>query len=170
MSFLISIYLGPNLITEIDAAKQSKISIGRSASNTVVIQNSVVSGSHAEISLIDKQLYIKDLGSTNGTFVDHVKIPQGQLVLVGQKSISLSGVVTIQVRPSEKASTASSSQASVPNLSAQIQQVLQQKGSVIIGRADSADVKIENSQVSRQHAKISSSEGRYFVEDLGSMN
>lgn len=174
MSYTISFYLGQDLVYEINSSSQNSITIGRNTSNVVVIQNSVVSGNHAEINLVDNQLYIKDLGSTNGTFVDHVKIPHGQSISMGQKTISLSGVVTIQVRNSSEHRSFSGSQPQlnhdIGNIGTKIQQLLQQKGSVIFGRSEGADIKIDNNLVSRQHAKISSSGGQIFLEDLGSMN
>lgn len=174
MSYTISFYLGQDLVYEINSSSQNSITIGRNTSNVVVIQNSVVSGNHAEINLVDNQLYIKDLGSTNGTYVDHVKIPHGQSIPMGQKTISLSGVVTIQVRNSTEHRSFSGSQPQlnhdISNIGTEIQQLLQQKGSVIFGRSEGADIKIDNNLVSRQHAKISSSGGQIFLEDLGSMN
>ena len=174
MSYTISFYLGQDLVFEINTSTQNNITIGRNTSNLVVIQNSVVSGNHAEINLVDNQLYIKDLGSTNGTYVDHVKIPQGQPIPMGQKTISLSGVVTIQVRNITEHRSFSGSQPQlnydISNIGTKIQQFLQQKGSVIFGRSEGADIKIDNNLVSRQHAKITSSGGQIFLEDLGSVN
>ena len=41
---------------------------------------------------------------------------------------------------------------------------------LIIGRSRSADLQIDDAQVSRQHTRIFRSGGRWFVEDLGSRN
>ncbi len=46
------------------------ISIGRRAGNTLVIVDPYLSGKHAEISTEDGSVYLTDLGSTNGTFVN----------------------------------------------------------------------------------------------------
>jgi ABC transport system ATP-binding/permease protein len=170
MSYTITIYSGSDLVTELNTSGQSRITIGRNSNNTVVIQNSVISGSHAEIIIRDNQLYIQDLGSTNGTFVDHIKIPQGQQILIGQNTISLSGVVTVQIKPNAQSSINSTAQSAIDNLGVKIQQLLEQKGSVILGRSDGADIRIDNNLVSRQHAKISTSGGHIYVEDLGSVN
>jgi ABC-type multidrug transport system ATPase subunit/pSer/pThr/pTyr-binding forkhead associated (FHA) protein len=170
MSYTITIYSGSDLVTELNTSGQSRITIGRNSNNTVVIQNSVISGSHAEITIRDNQLYIQDLGSTNGTFVDHIKIPQGQQILIGQNTISLSGVVTVQIKPNAQSSINSPAQSAIDNLGVKIQQLLEQKGSVILGRSDGADIRIDNNLVSRQHAKISTSGGHIYVEDLGSVN
>lgn len=52
---------------EIDSAV---VTIGRKEGNTVVIDNSSVSGRHCEISLAGDQCTLRDLGSTNGTRVN----------------------------------------------------------------------------------------------------
>lgn len=62
------------------------ILIGRSPDNTIVIDEESVSTEHARVDLIPSQLmdglvdiFIEDLGSTNGTFVNHVPVKRQQL-------------------------------------------------------------------------------------------
>ena len=62
------------------------ISIGRSPSNDIVINEDAVSGEHAKIELIPNELmddlidiFIEDLGSTNGTFVNDEPVQRQQL-------------------------------------------------------------------------------------------
>ena len=51
--------------------------LGRDASNDFVIDDSTVSGRHCEIIVDDFSVRVRDLGSTNGTYLD------GELVLEG---------------------------------------------------------------------------------------
>ncbi len=44
------------------------------------------------------------------------------------------------------------------------------KDTTIIGRASTTDIKLDDLMVSRHHARISKSDGRYFIEDLYSQN
>lgn len=44
--------------------------IGRKASNDIVIDNMAVSGTHARIEAVASTFVIRDLDSTNGTFVN----------------------------------------------------------------------------------------------------
>ncbi len=44
------------------------------------------------------------------------------------------------------------------------------KGSITIGRDPGCDVKIDNPVLSRRHAQISSENGQFAIEDLGSTN
>ena len=56
------------------------LNIGRNSKNDVVISDSEVSGHHAQIvSDNDNQVFINDLNSQNGTFVNGNKISQAKL-------------------------------------------------------------------------------------------
>ena len=54
--------------------KADKITIGRSEDNSFQIAENSVSSRHCELQLKDDILHIKDLGSTNGTFINDKKI------------------------------------------------------------------------------------------------
>jgi pSer/pThr/pTyr-binding forkhead associated (FHA) protein len=60
-------------------APESEISIGRDPSNDVVIEHPSVSSRHAKIRQTASGVFIADLGSTNGTFVNEDKIVDCQL-------------------------------------------------------------------------------------------
>lgn len=51
-----------------------RTTIGRRSDNVVVISDRTVSGHHAVIIVEDNQVILEDLGSSNGTFIDHRKI------------------------------------------------------------------------------------------------
>lgn len=58
----------------------AKISIGREADNDVVVDNKLASRHHALIQKIKDVYFIKDVGSTNGTFLNGTKIPTDKYV------------------------------------------------------------------------------------------
>ena len=58
----------------------AKISIGRSSDNDIVVDNKLASRHHALIQKIKDAYFIKDDGSTNGTFINGIKIPAGKYV------------------------------------------------------------------------------------------
>lgn len=82
-----------------------KLSMGRQASNDVVVQEPGVSRNHAELFDTDGVFYVRDLGSTNGTFVNDEKIPEGDRLLSDGDSVRLGSSTTSFVFHSPIAST-----------------------------------------------------------------
>jgi ABC transport system ATP-binding/permease protein len=63
--------------------------VGRNEENDFTLNHESVSGAHCEITVSDAGIILKDLGSTNGTFVDRVPVTEirlqpGQHVQMGQ--------------------------------------------------------------------------------------
>lgn len=68
----------------------SKITIGRETDNDVVIANQLASRHHALIQKIKDEYYIKDLESTNGTFLNGELIPKDKYVkLEGNDTVTI---------------------------------------------------------------------------------
>ncbi|MBT5925706.1 MAG: FHA domain-containing protein [Verrucomicrobia bacterium] len=59
--------------------KADKVTIGRSEDNSFQIAENSVSSRHCELELKDNVVHIKDLGSTNGTFINDRKVTGGTL-------------------------------------------------------------------------------------------
>lgn len=56
--------------------------IGRRSENSIVLTDSYISGSHAEITADDEGFRLTDLGSTNGTLLNAIKVePDAQMAL-----------------------------------------------------------------------------------------
>jgi pSer/pThr/pTyr-binding forkhead associated (FHA) protein len=74
-----------------------EIIIGRSSDLDMVLVEDMVSRRHAKISSTDTEVYIQDIGSTNGTFVNGEKIAgkallhEGDRILVGTSIIKVVG-------------------------------------------------------------------------------
>ncbi len=88
--------LEPQLKLEKVELTKDRVSIGRDPSNDVVIDHPVVSKKHAEIIKQDGKIFIVDLGSTNGTFVNGIKIKRHQLqqldrIVIGPSELNFSG-------------------------------------------------------------------------------
>lgn len=58
----------------------AKITIGRESDNSVVVENKLASRHHALIQKIRDEYFLKDEGSTNGTYLNGNKIPSGKYV------------------------------------------------------------------------------------------
>src|SRR5512142_964794 len=75
-----------------------EIIIGRSSDLDMVLVEDMVSRRHAKISSSDQEVYIQDMGSTNGTFVNGEKIAgrallhEGDRILVGTSIIKVVAV------------------------------------------------------------------------------
>jgi pSer/pThr/pTyr-binding forkhead associated (FHA) protein len=57
-----------------------QITIGREPENTIHIDDNMVSRYHALVQKIKDAYFIKDLDSTNGTFVNGHEIPKGKYI------------------------------------------------------------------------------------------
>ena len=58
----------------------AKIAIGRDAENDIVLDNKLVSRHHALIQKIKDAYFLKDTMSTNGTFLNGVRIPSDKYI------------------------------------------------------------------------------------------
>ena len=58
----------------------AKITIGRESDNDVVVDNKLASRHHAVIQKIKDAYFVKDANSTNGTYINGVKIPSDKYV------------------------------------------------------------------------------------------
>src|SRR5437660_7625370 len=59
--------------------KTDKTTVGRVSDNAFEIPEASVSSHHAELTLRGNEVLVKDLGSTNGTFINGEKIEEGVL-------------------------------------------------------------------------------------------
>lgn len=62
----------------------AKMTIGRSPDCSIVVDNKLVSRFHAVIQKIRDAYFLKDENSTNGTFLNGRKIPNGKYVKLNQ--------------------------------------------------------------------------------------
>ena len=71
------------VITAVPPAKGDSLIIGRNSSCDQVIAEPMVSARHAKIKWVTNGAIIEDLGSSNGTFVNGVKVDQPTLIKAG---------------------------------------------------------------------------------------
>lgn len=87
---------GPKELRGVSIQVNGPVIVGRSAGCDIVIGAGYVSGRHARFSLMGNDLFIEDLGSTNGTAVNG-KIIDGPYNLRDKDIVSV-GDVDIRVR------------------------------------------------------------------------
>ncbi|MCQ2590687.1 MAG: FHA domain-containing protein [Treponema sp.] len=76
----------------------AKITIGRESDNDVVVDNKLASRHHAIIQKIKNAYFLKDTNSTNGTYVNNIRIPAdkyvklnaGDKITIGNMSLVIS--------------------------------------------------------------------------------
>lgn len=140
--------------------------VGRETGD-ILLPFPMVSGRHMEIRPDGSVLAVRDLGSTNGTFVDGRRIadwtplPHGSSLHLGSYRVP-EGTLTRW----QQAVFSTPSRLPLGSASAAIPE----DGEILIGRDPEADVSIDSPQVSWHHARISSKGGRWVVTDLRSTN
>lgn len=140
------------------------LKIGRDNTNDVVINEPRVSRNHAIITILDNDEYeVKDLGSSNGTYVNGQKVTQ-QIIYPGDKLQVASSMVDWQAAFQRLSSV-------------KVESTIQEepfdkiKKTITVGSADDNDVVIKNEYISNHHAKISLlKNGNYYLQDLESSN
>ena len=123
----------PKMIVSIDGVvikevqlTKDRTTLGRRPYNDIVIDNLAVSGEHAVLQMTANEVYLEDLNSTNGTYVNgkaakKQSLQNGDVVEVGKYKIKFVNEAaeqgyekTMMVRPSVAAALAASHQAPAP--------------------------------------------------------
>jgi len=86
--------------TSFELAKEVT-SVGRVQGNNIVLDHQSVSGSHGELVLRGQDVYIRDLGSTNGSYIDGSKVAEspvqpGEVITFGEVQLKLEGARKVQ--------------------------------------------------------------------------
>jgi pSer/pThr/pTyr-binding forkhead associated (FHA) protein len=156
---------------------QEVISIGRAQENDIVINNLSVSRYHAIIYNKGGKVVIKDLGSSNGTFVNGARVEEselwiGDVVLIGKHVLKFSrrddinpeerafqdegGTVIVDVKTQEKIlERLKSGPLKVPKLIFSDGREVEIKGdSFTIGNGTNSNLRIDGLFINNPHAKI----------------
>lgn len=100
--FVFRVMEGPDtgLTFTLDGSTSSKILVGQSPVCAVHLTDPQVSRRHLSLELVETGVRLRDLGSTNGTWVDRVKVSDAELH--GEELVRL-GVTILRVEPLEQA-------------------------------------------------------------------
>ncbi len=157
--------------------------IGRQDGNTIVLDDSRLSRQHARIDLGPGGLTLTDLGSANGTLVNGQRVSgtrilqRGDQIQLGETTLILEGgapannrLATVVPKPENIVTTPISANAArlVQQVGGQIYPLNQPE--IVIGREVGAEIALDDSQISRRHARLTITGNTVTIADLGSAN
>ena len=171
---------------------KSRVLLGRSRSSDVVLNDPAVSRQHCALVSSTDGIYVEDLGSVSGTFVNGqrvtcpTKLANDDQIKIGNTILrfetyaqadSIGGSVHAEHNQEMSAAVSdvtvvrrSGIQVSTRQVPSPLPAQIPLKESLIIGRDPGCDVVVPNREVSRRHAHIQCEAGIYMVSDMGSTN
>ncbi|HMI79865.1 MAG TPA: FHA domain-containing protein [Ferruginibacter sp.] len=174
-----------NKLKRIPLSAHNIVSVGRFKKiNTIGIDNPLISKTHLQIEYDGVNIFVKDLGSINGSFMNGHKLKANvKHLFTNSDTIRISkkeGVCSIRLseqpgNPLNNQNFNSSSHKGIPAVNSKaasqgLAALLNSKDNVIIGRSNECDIVVNDAGVSRKHLKVYKFRGEYYVEDLGSTN
>lgn len=144
----------------LDVHATRTVVVGRSPQAELVLDDPGVSWMHAAVTLAGDGLLVRDLGSSNGTYVNDAQkkivgptvVKRNDTLLIGQHPVPVASLMDLlHNRPLKAAS-------------------LETGASYVIGRDLQADLVIDVPAVSRRHVAVSKVADGWAVRDLGSAN
>lgn len=90
----LSLISGPDLVSRSFSFSDDEVNIGREIGDIVFRDDGFVSGRHARLAKVDNRVILKDLGSSNGTYIrikQSIPLQDGDLILMGQQLFRLMG-------------------------------------------------------------------------------
>ena len=169
--------------------------IGAAPDCDIVLNRPNMSGHHARLSQVGRAYVLEDLGSTNGTFIDGVRIKtcavtSASRVAFGSFQTDLDSLLrsvsqaqpqrppvaspqAVQASPAVQAPRAVQAPPAVqaPLVAPQSADLVKVGANMlIIGRDTECDLCIPDSRVSGRHARVFRNCGRIVIEDIGSAN
>jgi ABC-type multidrug transport system ATPase subunit/pSer/pThr/pTyr-binding forkhead associated (FHA) protein len=167
------------------------VGLGRATDNGVVLDDATVSRHHASIEYVNSQVYLKDLGSANGSTVNDEEIPPhvqhplqaGDVIRIGDFQLSLHGAagegvarLDVAARPPHDRRPAILTSAEPASVSLLVTTPDWSKpfpirgDKISIGRDLSNDIAIDLPVISRHHARLERVDAGYEIADLDSTN
>lgn len=159
--------------------------LGRDASSDIPINSERISRSHLRFSFENKNWVVKDLGSSNGSFVGSRKFEVHKVIEAVVIDLGGTGNFALKVVPLEESSTRPTTAKLLTHEGTRISKIigdnylkdlnvlarvrLQQR--IQIGRDSDSEWRIDDLNVSRNHAEIvQNNSGNYEIVDLKSTN
>ena len=146
--------------------KGPSMTIGRDPQCDLHLDNRALSRRHAQIEKRGAAIWVRDLNSQNGTYVNGNRITEplalngGDVVEVGRYHVCIEGVEAARVDTPVLTLSGPEGRHRFAMVGEEI----------IIGRAPSCDIAIGHKSISRRHLRIAVDGSVFIAEDLGSQN
>jgi pSer/pThr/pTyr-binding forkhead associated (FHA) protein len=163
---------------------QEPLKIGRSTDNEIVIENLAISRNHATIHFEDGHYYLADLESSNGSFVNGVRVKKTEIldkdvISIGKHKLYFYDQRTSDVvhQPSMQDSDRTMLVAPDPEIEAVLvinkgrqkgQRLTLNNGQTTLGRGSDNDLRLTDWFVSKKHAVIERRDKKFLIRDLNS--
>jgi len=144
--------------SKIATVKKEKIwTLGSESDNDIVQVYEMVSGYHCRVHWNGSIWAIQDMESTNGTYINDVKIPPSQMIPfnIGDQ---------ISLGSHKLSSHIFASLINTPSVPEESEE------SLTIGRGPGNDIILDFPQISYQHARLTKANGSWIIEDRNSAN
>lgn len=162
---------------------EPKITIGRSATNALVIDDPVAGDVHVEVLVDNENLTLRNLLPASPVLVNNVKVTN-DCELKPEDQITIGAVELIVIDPKRESKALVEETSNVTELrpskntgwslksnhTALGNRVFPIKEMTVIGRANDCDISLAAAHLSRRHAQLQVIDGMLFVKDLGSAN
>lgn len=159
MAFALQIFKNKAFVKEYELSNGQSLIFGRAAIQGVEqLNDQSISSKHMNIFAENNKLYIRDLDSSNGTFIGQDRLDaQKKYGLKDKNQIFVSQMYSIVVK--EKQASAPPIPIKPPieekEVQNQLNELLKTKNRITIGRDKSCDIVLDSLVISRQHAVIS---------------
>ncbi len=188
------ILINPNGTCQEFVLAKSNVSMGRNITNDIVLNDVRVSRNHARLECGPTGVILTDMGSSNGTRVNGMRVDRATLkpddtISFGEQQIKYKvedpsedvGITKIDTQAQLDQSIEAEylpvmvNETSIPTLVMFTNQMtwqidLSKKENTSIGRDESCDVFIDSGNVSRRHAEVRLEGNMFVLKDLGSTN
>ena len=167
-SFKLFFYKESQLFKKVVIEKDFLLMIGSDSSCDIRISNNRVSRNHCQV-IFSKEngLKIVDLNSSNGTYLNGIKLKAGNTYSLNLKDqVQLAGVsgIIISVGSENKQSKGLEDQKNILEL-------FNNTDMIVVGRDSSCDLRINDTRISRRHASIKKiTNDKFLLKDLDSLN
>ncbi len=158
---------------KVKLSENKNLIIGRKGYGAdIEIDDSSASRSHGSIEKRNEKVFIKDLESLNGIYINEKKIESNSWIEVTPTDTIkvVSEYLTIIFENKEVKEEKSKTSSKTNHDSEDFKLEIIKKGEVRIGRSSTNEITLIDPTVSRLHAKISFADDAYWIEDLKSTN